>query len=159
MSNCECTHTHTLTNACKCVRALICIVLRVCKSLLVSSFSFECRLHFQLLINKCSVFKLNEEIHAHTGTYKKTVQSSICAAQTTVSAEMPKSSTPPAAQLRLSIFSQRQPFKCLLATVLLLCCLQSLHINCRKFYLILFEIFVNYDKAHTHARACIWLTI
>uniref|UniRef100_A0A0K8VDD1 Apple domain-containing protein n=1 Tax=Bactrocera latifrons TaxID=174628 RepID=A0A0K8VDD1_BACLA len=69
-------------------------------------------------------------MHAHTHTYKATVQHGICVAQTAVSTEMPKSTPPPAAQLRLSTFSQRQSFKRLLATVLLLCCLQLLHINC-----------------------------
>ncbi|XP_011184754.1 uncharacterized protein LOC105213550 isoform X1 [Zeugodacus cucurbitae] len=80
-------------------------------------------------------------MHVYTHTNKQTIRHTYsgCAAQMTVSTEMPKSSTPPpaapAAQLRLSICSQRQPFKRLLATVLLLCCLQLLHINCHALLL------------------------
>ncbi|XP_036224675.2 uncharacterized protein [Bactrocera oleae] len=74
-------------------------------------------------------------MHEHTNTYNHIVQYSICAAQTTVITKMPKSSMPLAAQQRLSTLIQRQPFKGLLATVLLLCYLQLLHINCHALLL------------------------
>ncbi|XP_053946811.1 uncharacterized protein LOC128855704 [Anastrepha ludens] len=51
----------------------------------------------------------------------------------TVNNKMPKSSLPPMPQLVLLKFSQ--PLKSLLATALLLCCLQSLQINCHALLL------------------------